>query len=165
MYAIRSYYEMLDSSEGNKYVILLSDGEPTYSYKPLSYSNSSGLITGFDYGTSMGDGTNYLYYGSYPGHVTANVSWDFPDMFWKDSAGNQYNSSLVYDKHFYDHGFSATGKVDVNNHGLSSISEAMFLKENGIEIFTINFDASSNPNSVYVMNGVASDASHSYNFV
>lgn len=59
---IRKGQAMLNASNAdNKIMVLLSDGEPTYSFKGTAYDTAKNLIVAFDYNTRKGSGGSYTY--------------------------------------------------------------------------------------------------------
>jgi hypothetical protein len=136
--------QLLKSSTAtNKFIVLLSDGEPTYSYKassatkytstnnPLvSYSDitrSNFTLSGFDYDNLLGFGNSY------------NLGSD--SYYAYSSADDSY--------------------VTVNNNGVGTISEAMNAKSSSTEIYSIGYNLSSDNNyGKYVLRNVASGANY-----
>lgn len=133
--AIKSAQEMLDSGRSNaaKVMVVLTDGEPTYSYQGstatsivgdtetygVNASNFSYIVSGFDFDNRIGVGRYYQIYIPY--HV---------------SDGN--------DRH----------KVD--NHGVGTVSQAYAAKRAGTVIYGIGYGIGDQENAYDVMNSVAS---------
>ena len=122
---------MLNTSADHKFIVLLSDGEPTYSYRmsnPDSYlipygndkeTSSNAPESAYLYGTNdkIGTGSNMRWqYGSEPGH------WEG----WTWVPG--------YDKYY--------------NHGNSAIAQAGFAGAAGLNIFTVGLQTNSTGSAV-----------------
>ncbi|MCY9722396.1 vWA domain-containing protein, partial [Paenibacillus apiarius] len=118
---------LLESSNAqNKVVVLLSDGEPTYSYKASTAANHTWpggkydfILSNFNYNTILGSGSNFsLKYGSW---------W------------NQFDQS-----------YKINGKTVLDN-GIGTISEAKNIIDSGANIYSIGLDVGSNSNATYVL--------------
>ena len=133
--AISSAQAMLDGGRPNaaKVMVVLTDGEPTYSYKGstatsivgdtetygVNASNFSYIVSDFDFDNRIGVGRYYQIYIPY--HV---------------SDGN--------DRH------------EVDNHGVGTVSQAYAAKRAGTVIYGIGYGIGDQENAYDVMNSVAS---------
>lgn len=144
---LKTARELLEGRQTeNKIIVLLSDGEPTYSYRGTAMDTkktdlnenkkSLKLITQFNYNKLKGNGTNYLL-----GQIFLGGEIDRPYDIKK---GNKIIGSVV-------------------NHGDPTISES-FLAKQVASIYTIRY-GTDNDNSKYVMNNVASELSKAYNAI
>lgn len=156
-----------------KLIVVLSDGEPTYSYAftatgtftgctKTSYGwscnarlTSHGAFTA-DYTKRLGDGR------SFSGMETDNgfLSWN-----WEDS-GNAYVSGTCnkgHDRTQYG-AYAVNGTFTANgssNHGVGTIWEANQAKAKGTEIFAVGFGlGADDTNAINTMKGVATDDDH-----
>ena len=127
---------LLDGSTAtNKNIVLLSDGEPTYSY---------GITNINDY-TNPSNRNDYFY----------NVSDD--DWYTRNDL-----SELVYNSSIVGNGRSILSAISTGwyqddyyyNHGNSTIAESNFAKNDGQTVYTIALDAGEDGTTV--LNGVAS---------
>ena len=133
------------SNAANKYIVLLSDGEPTYSYKAVNgkgedVSNNGDEVLKYNYSTDIGF------------KIT-----EFSDT--TRGSGNAYDYSSSHEYYVIDTGSgrNRVRKYSVDNNGIPTISQALMAKQAGTEIYTIGFDVSNNSNAKYTMEYVASD--------
>ena len=126
--------DLLSSSQANnKYIVLLGDGAPTYTYAVTgidgltiaSHTGSTpnfvlddGYTATFDYNKRAGNGSVYELYGG--NWIT---SWD-----------DRSNVSIPCSTH-------GSHTYRVENNGFATIAEANAAKKNGIEIYTVALDA------------------------
>ncbi|MDQ0091070.1 hypothetical protein J2T12_004496, partial [Paenibacillus anaericanus] len=118
---------LLNGSQAqNKVIVLLSDGEPTYSYKagkataynwPENKFNFA--LSDFNYGTILGSGQDY------------GLSEGF----------------LGWGREIY-----TVNGFDVKNNGIGTISEAKLAKDSGIGIYSIGLEVGGSANAKYVLN-------------
>lgn len=141
---IEKAQELLAASTAtNKYIVVLSDGEPTYSYE------ANGAI--------RADSSDYNL--NFPNNSSYRLS-----SFSTYTRGNGYNYNF-YDYWGYPYGYSVKIGSDylyVNNNGYPTISQALIAKKSGIEMYSVGFDVSSNENAVYTMRYVASSVDNFY---
>nr|WP_268238213.1 S-layer homology domain-containing protein [Paenibacillus aceti] len=111
------------SPADKKYIVLLSDGEPTYSYQGTAAENSvwpdnryNFAITKFDFNSVKGAGNSYK----------------FLDFF-----GNPNPYRI--------------GSYKVEDNGLPTISHAKLLLKQGISIYSIGLEVGNNNNAEYVL--------------
>lgn len=157
-----------------KLIVVLSDGEPTYSYlftatgtftectKLLTINcnarlTSHGAFTA-DYSKTIGDGT------SFSGMETDNGLFGLFDWNWGHSGNVSVSGTCNKNHDTTQHGayavngtFTADGS---SNHGVGTIWEANQAKANGTEIFAVGFDIGNSGNAYDTMTGVATDAEH-----
>lgn len=173
---IHSAQQILDADKREKVkklIVVLSDGEPTYSYAFTATGTftgctktdwwescnarltSHGAFTA-DYTKRLGDGT------SFSGMETDNsiFSWN-----WKNS-GNAYVSGTCnknHDRTQYG-AYAVNGTFTANgssNHGVGTIWEANQAKAKGTEIFAVGFGlGADDTNAINTMKGVATDDDH-----
>ena len=175
---IKAARELLSvSSSKNKYIVLLSDGAPTYSYEgtsiqteptALNDGSSTYLLTAFNYSKVHGNGNDYTF-SSYNIKNVIKVPVTYYDNSrykgWYDSEFNKYTSSKVKEKTNGDK-VGSTGYVEVekvstiSNHGIPTISEASFAKDAGITLYTIAYDVKDNSNANFVMENVATSSAN-----
>jgi Uncharacterized protein containing a von Willebrand factor type A (vWA) domain len=132
---IKTASEMLTNAGVNGIIIVLTDGEPTYSYTPTATEAYTGLTA-----------------------VSGATQHDF-----KVTAFN-YNSR-VGSGGAYDYTGITVGSYTVSDNGISTISEAMFAKTAGHEIYTVAVETPSATDYSkacmrYVMQNVATDTAH-----
>lgn len=156
-----------------KLIVVLSDGEPTYSYaftatgtftgctKTDWWENCNARLTSHgaftaDYTKRLGDGT------SFSGMETDNgiFSWN-----WENS-GNAYVSGTCnknHDRTQYG-AYAVNGTFTANgssNHGVGTIWEANQAKAKGTEIFAVGFGlGADDTNAINTMKVVATDDDH-----
>lgn len=147
-------------------IVILSDGEPTYSYMLTGTAkwtdcsdrwgncwldwdkghidSSTIAVTGCDYDTCIGNGSSYsLGYGNLS--VTSTCEH-----------GNSRTDPVKYGD--TKHG---SGIVKVANNGYATIWEANQAKADGDEIYSILLsDRGSGKHAAHVMSGIATDSSH-----
>lgn len=133
---IKEAKDKLDAETGNNVIVVLSDGQPTYSFKPLTATGYDKLsevvgttlhqfkITNFDYNTTIG-------------------------------LGSAYNFTAI-----------PVDSYSVEDNGIGAISEAIFAKDAGIEIFSVSVGQAGSygmdiPEAMgYVMTNISTDANH-----
>ena len=157
------------SAADNRYIVLLSDGEPTYSYKATAarvaededreynYPDESKLnfvLTEFS-STTLGTGSNYKYNSNQNyyagGHyeqvwIEGHYEWIiiipiWVEGHWEEQWINEYQ---------------------VANNGIPTISQALLAKEDGIELYSVGFDVSNNEDAKFTMEYVASSKDNFY---
>ena len=156
---IKAARDILQSSEAeNKVILVLSDGEPTYSFRAVGTATQTDCsdkwdllavkyrhigtinpdsvnITGFDYDSIAGSGGDYQY-----------------DYTWRDGAKLQvtceHNKTESRSYLFYQ------------NNGQPTIQEASYAKEAGYEIYSIYLGKPTDTNAVSTMTEIATDNDH-----
>ncbi|WP_289356878.1 MucBP domain-containing protein [Paenibacillus sp. S-12] len=115
------------SSAKNKFIVLLSDGAPTFSSpakKAASYSWPNNkynfVLSDFDYTKTIGSGNSY-----------------------------QLSSGLFGDRY-------TIGNYTVKDNGIPTISQAKASKDAGINIYSIGLEVGNDANAVYVLKNSAS---------
>ena len=147
------------SSADNKVILVLSDGEPTYSFRAVGTATQTGCwlgeymgihytwnaeidstsvkITGFDYNSIAGSGSDYSY------------TW-----YERDSAKLQVTC---------EHNKTESGSyLFYENNGQPTIQEASYAKEAGYEIYSIYLGNSTDTNAVSTMKKIATDETSHY---
>ena len=139
-----------DTSDAKKVILVLSDGEPTYSYQATGTGSWDGCwkgpignhywglgsaknvqFTGFNYNEVTGSGSSYRLDGGAAIDVTC------------------------------EHGESKTVSGEIfSNNGQPAIKEAEFAKDAGTEIYSVFLGESGEANAVNTMKGVASGEDH-----
>ena len=152
---IKAARDILQSSTAdNKVILVLSDGEPTYSFRAVGTATQTGCtywgihytwdaeidstsvnITGFDYDSIAGSGVDYQY-----------------DYTWRDGAKLQvtceHNKTESRSYPFYQ------------NNGQPTIQEASYAKKDGCEIYSIYLGKPTDTNAVSTMTKIATDNDH-----
>lgn len=122
-----------DSPAGNlKNIVILSDGEPTYSYRfSVPQRGDVPATPAPDYTKVIGDGSNFGIYTPYTGSARGNAGY-FSDWGIYYSRGSYtYNADGTF-----------TFKSDVNtNNGVATIWEANQAKAAGTTIFSVALQA------------------------
>ena len=115
----------------NQMIILLSDGEPTYSFKATGYDSAKQRLTfPTNNVTTVGSGSTYSLYEFMEFDYRYNVQYTVPG--------------------------SGSKTIRVTNNGVPTIDEAAAVKDNGTIIYTIGYDISIGSNAEHVMKEVAS---------
>lgn len=155
---IKAARDILQSSRANNKVILvLSDGEPTYSFRavgtatqtgcwigPLGYHHSGTInpdsvnITEFDYDSIAGSGRDYRY----------DYEWNSR----RDSAKLQVTCA--------DNKIESKRYPFYQNNGQPTIQEASYAKKAGYEIYSIYLGKPTDTNAVSTMTEIATDNDH-----
>lgn len=140
-----------DTSEAKKVILVLSDGEPTYSYQ----AKGTGTWTHCTYGLGIHAWWDDLY-------SPENVQ--FTGFNYNKIAGSGSSYRLNDDASVYvtcKHGKSTTVSGDIfSNNGQPTIKEAEFAKNAGTEIYSVFLGDSHENNAVSTMKGVASGEDH-----
>ena len=155
---IKAARDILQSSRAdNKVILVLSDGEPTYSFRavgtatqtgcwigPLGYHHSGTInpdsvnITGFDYDSIAGSGRDYRY----------DYEWNSR----RDSAKLQVTCA--------DNKIESKRYPFYQNNGQPTIQEASYAKKAGYEIYSIYLGKPTDTNAVSTMTEIATDNDH-----
>ncbi len=132
-----------------KYIIVLSDGEPTYSYKATAFdSTKTTLFYGTDGTDKYSKSVKLLSEFTY----TTKILWNTVDA----SIGLGYSYSLDYQSYTLTQGRGKNEKsLTVSDNGLPTISEAYLAKNKGATIFSIQY-ANDGAAATYVMKNIAS---------
>lgn len=145
-----------DTSDAKKVILVLSDGEPTYSYQAIGESGWEGCskgplgvhhwnqyiggdyvnphFTGFNYKKVVGSGSSY------------SLPWG--EKGWLYGKCAAHNKTWDESWEFFD------------NNGQPTIKEAEFAKNAGTEIYSVFLGDSHENNAVSTMKGVASGEDH-----
>ena len=141
-----------------KLIVVLSDGEPTYSYPWVA----TGTLTGcyfnpLDWGCQADNYTNLTSSFAVDRSVTIGSGSSFKSAnAYVSGKCNRDHQSEVYGK--YENGAFTVGET--SDHGVGTIWEANQAKANGTEIFAVGFDIGNSGNAYDTMTGVATDADH-----
>ena len=142
-----------------KLIVVLSDGEPTYSYPWVA----TGTLTGcyfnpLDWGCQADNYTNLTSSFAVDRSVTIGSGSSFKSAnAYVSGKCNRDHQSEVYGK--YENGAFTVGET--SDHGVGTIWEANQAKANGTEIFAVGFGlGADDTNAINTMKGVATDADH-----
>ena len=139
-----------NSTANNKVILVLSDGEPTYSFQAVGTATQTGCyilgkhwdwsgsidsdsvkITGFNYEDTVGNGRSY----TNTGEAELDVNCEH---------------NILETKYYKAY----------QNHGQPTIQEASYAKEAGCEIYSIYLGDATDTNAVSTMKGIATDNDH-----
>ncbi|WP_312702207.1 VWA domain-containing protein, partial [Sedimentibacter sp.] len=123
------------STADNRYIVVLSDGQPTFSYKATVASGANSTDRDYNYPPA-----SELAYKL--------TSFDIND---RRGSGSSYTFSS-YNVNSYS----------VSNNGVPTISQALIAKKEKIEVYSIAFDVVGNDNAIFTMKYVASSNDHYY---
>ncbi|MDW5300399.1 MAG: VWA domain-containing protein [Sedimentibacter sp.] len=151
---IKKAQDILEGSTAdNKYIVVLSDGEPTFSYRAteaeptvdedlaLNYSSDIGYkLTEFN-SNVLGTGGDYDYDSDEYYYAYSNYENVWVDGYWEPRLVEKY---------------------PVTNNGLPTISQALLAKKSGIEIYSVGFAVSGNSDAQYTMEHIASRTDNFY---
>ncbi len=132
------------SNASNKYIVLLSDGEPTNSYKA-----KNGM------GEAVNKNSEEVLKYNYPANIGFKIT-EFTNTILGSGSSYDYSSSDNYYVIDTVSGRNRVQEYNVKNNGIPTISQALMAKMEGIEIYTIGFDVSNNANAKTVMEYSAS---------
>lgn len=139
-----------DTSDAKKVILVLSDGEPTYSYQATGTGSWDGCWKGLvgDHYWGFGSAKNVQFTGFNYNKVTGSGS-----SYWLDG-GAAIDVTCR-------HGKSTTVSGEIfSNNGQPAIKEAEFAKDAGTEIYSVFLGESGEANAVNTMKGVASGEDH-----
>lgn len=122
-----------DSPAGNlKNIVILSDGEPTYSYRfSVPQRGDVPATPAPDYTKVIGNGSNFGIYTPYTGSARGNAGYFFDWGIYHSRGSYTYNADGTF-----------TFKSDVNtNNGVATIWEANQAKAAGTTIFSVALQA------------------------
>ncbi|MGB4440001.1 MAG: vWA domain-containing protein, partial [Sedimentibacter sp.] len=157
------------STADNKYIVVLSDGEPTYSYKAtkdepivdedlaLNYPSDIGYkLTEFNT-TVLGTGGDYDYDNDDDYNTNAEY---WVNDYWVEG---HYEGFWFFE--YWVEGYWVEGHWEVQkvtNNGIPTISQALLAKKSGIEIYSVGFAVAGNSNAQYTMEHIASRTDNFY---
>ena len=148
------------STADNQVILVLSDGEPTYSFQGVGTAKWKGCdynwlgnhrwdgnvdastiqMTGFDYNKIVGTGGDFALEGGY---------WPFDFQYdAKLTATCEHNQSRTVDYFYYE------------DNGQPTIVEAGYAKDAGCEIYSIYLGGRNDTNAIDTMKGIASGDDH-----
>lgn len=122
-----------DSPAGNlKNIVILSDGEPTYSYRfSVPQRGDVPATPAPDYTKVIGNGSNFGIYTPYTGSARGNAGYFSDRGIYRSRGSYTYNADGTF-----------TFKSDVNtNNGVATIWEANQAKAAGTTIFSVALQA------------------------
>lgn len=122
-----------DSPAGNlKNIVILSDGEPTYSYRfSVPQRGDVPATPAPDYTKVIGNGSNFGIYTLYTGNARGNAGYFYKQWIYYSRGSYTYNADGTF-----------TFKSDVNtNNGVATIWEANQAKAAGTTIFSVALQA------------------------
>jgi len=128
------------STADNKVIVLLSDGQPTYSYRATAASPAVQGDWDLNYPTVNADGS-----------ALANKLTEFGTT--RLGSGSSY--------YYFTGSYTIDGQY-VNNNGLPTISQALIAKQQGYVIYTVGFALAGSTEGQYTMQYCASSADKYY---
>lgn len=158
--------QMLENSDAeNKFIVVLSDGEPTYSYAVKGTSGWSGCDDWGHHDWNDGWGGNGQPVNIQLPSAESITEGDF-DYTERTGSGNSYSSGVyaildvTCDEHdeTMEYNYSGEDRTFTNN-GDPAIAEAGFAKTDGCTIYSIYFGDPSQ-NAIDTMSGVSSGAGY-----
>ncbi|WP_410769352.1 MucBP domain-containing protein [Fontibacillus sp. BL9] len=132
---LRAAQELLgESSAENKYIVLLSDGEPTYSYEAVdaidyNWPDNSHQFAITEFGGRVGNGSDYT--------INYSFKWIRTGIF------SGYYKYKVYD------------------HSIATISQAKIAKDTGYKIFSVGLEVPQNGNEEKILKNIQSEGYYS----
>lgn len=141
---IKQAHELLTSNQSqaeNKIIVLLSDGEPTYSYKGIAATDYSWSNNGYD--------------SSYPFAIT---EFDYDRIV---GSGSSYKVDYGFGEWIRDSWFSGHYQYEVKDNGIGTFSEAKLAREAGHKLFSVGLDVDKNSNAEKVLKNIKSEGYYS----
>ena len=140
--------EASDKPEANKVIVLLGDGNPTFSYTATGYKQISNM--GFDPGSHF---STFFAGNRWPNYSTSTTpapsnNTTILTQFSTTEKGDGANDTFSN----YDVGSPV---IRVNNNGLPTISQAYLAAEQGIKTYTIGFGIGANSFAERILKDVA----------
>ena len=136
---IRQAHDLLNNSSAhNKYIVLLGDGDPTYSYQVTSVTGGSVSLDSCTVTTS-GSGSNIRYSYSNPvfSYDLSTMTLTFSNtMVGSGSAYNISSGNVVY-RHTNANNSNTHDHVFPHNNGIPTIYEANQAKADGIKFYSV----------------------------
>jgi|GEM_PF-5915198 len=117
------------STATNKYIVVLSDGQPNFSYK----GTAAAAATWTD------------------GSSTANYKLTSFGTSVVRGSDNSYNYTYSSSQRYTVDGY------EVRNHGIPTASQGRIIKNNGIDVYSIGFDIGSDAIAQWVLKNIASE--------
>ena len=164
----------LNNKIDNKFIVGLSDGEPTYSYRATAAVSAAGAgnnynstewpyrITDFSYGNRVGNGSNYELGYAVGGEkytaITVTADTKLTDYLYKDSRGNYHQ--IKYQKPWYEWGYYHEGYyyyegrhfdhiIDVNVGDMVYRNDSIRISNNGYGTVSEAYLAKTDGNTLY----------------
>ena len=139
-----------DSTADNKVILVLSDGEPTYSFRVQGTAQWTGCYEGR---------RGHYWTGDIKKGTVQFTGFDYTRVVGSGSAYSLYNGARLTVT--CDHG--ETNTVNYNyyeNNGDPTIAEAGYAEGAGCEIYSIYLGGRNDTNAIYTMKGIASGDDH-----
>ena len=158
IYCARTILE--DSDAVNKVIVLLSDGDPTYSYRVVGSANWVGCYDGLwhDWNNVFGNGHMENVTPANKNDVTED-NFDYNDTVGDGSDYDLSAEAIIYAECEHNQTKKEYYASPYTNNGDPTIAEAGFAKKDGCEIYSLYLG---NPSTEAedTMTGVATDKSH-----
>ena len=138
-----------NSSARNKYIVLLGDGDPTYSYQVTNVTGGSVSVA-----SCSGSGQNHVAVFNYD-MATLNLTFATDSRVGLGSSYNLSSGNVNYTYNGHNHTFP-------NNNGIPAIYEAKLAKEHGIEFYSIGLGLDSASQGRQVLLECSSGAGYFY---
>ena len=149
--------DLLNGSEAdNKVILVLSDGEPTYSFQTTGTARWTGCLEVLGW-----HAWNEAWYGN--GHYVDDSIQIYPDFNYDKVVGSGSGYSLSNGTNLTvscEHGPHPKSYTYYKNNGDPTIAEAKYAKNAGYEIYSIYLGGKDDTNAQYTMKGIASDNDH-----
>ena len=140
-----------DSTADNKVILVLSDGEPTYSFRVQGTAQWTGCYEGRH-------GRHY-WTGDIKKGTVQFTGFDYSHVVGSGSAYSLYNGARLTVT--CEHGKTDTVNYTYyKNNGDPTIAEAGYAKEAGCEIYSIYLGGKNDTNAIDTMKGIASGDDH-----
>jgi len=179
---IKTAQNAFSSDDSKKIMVLLSDGEPTYSYEATSFDlnptvlndgSNVYLLNNFT-NTRKGNGSEYRLssYNAYTidpssgkEYVVKEGYWLFGTYYYIEIDGEEYTSyrnanGQVIELTSRDKGKKVTHYrryyLPVSNNGIPTVSQAQLAKNAGISVYTIGYEIGNNANARFTLQNTAS---------
>ena len=144
------------SAADNKVILVLSDGEPTYSFQTTGTARWTGCLEVLGW-----HDWNEAWYRN--GHYVDDSIQIYPDFNYDKVVGSGSGYSLSNGTNLTvscEHGQHPKSYTYYKNNGDPTIAEAKYAKNAGYEIYSIYLGGKDDTNAQYTMKGIASDNDH-----
>lgn len=138
--------ELLDGSQNNKYIIFLTDGEPTFSIfnEKMTYNKQVQV------GTKTECILGILFCSEKPVYETKQVTEDVPVHYELYGSGKSMTNKVYYELNGTRYNKSMSVTATVNNIRSHGVSMANKLAEKNIKLFSIGFGSDSEVDMAYL---------------
>lgn len=146
------------SAADNKVILVLSDGEPTYSFQTTGTAQWTGCRLGYLWGEHD---WNEAWYGN--GHYVDDSIQIHPGFNYDEVVGSGRGYSLSDGTNLTvscKHGQYSKSYTYYTNNGDPTIAEARYAKNAGYEIYSIYLGGKDDTNAQHTMKDIASDEDH-----